>query len=283
MSSLPTGTEKGAARMSTGLQFDEEASKRIEAIYSTPDVVAQRQAVLQGLELRPGERVLDVGSGPGFLAAEMAVGVGDSGRVSGIDISENMVALSRSRCATLSHVEFQTGNATRLPFPDGEFDVAVSTQVYEYLGDGDVTAALAELHRVLRPGGRVLILDTDGDSMVWHSTDRARMARVLAAWEEHCADFHLPPKLSTRLTRVGFSIRRRDVIPIFNPEYDPDTYSYGLMSMIVAFAPGKRGVTEEEAKAWAEDLRRLGEEGSYFFSLNRYLFLAIKSGPTDSN
>ena len=264
--------------MSTGFQFDEEASRRVEAIYSTPDVVAQRQAVLQGLELRPGERVLDVGSGPGFLAADMAMAVGDSGRVCGIDISENMVAISRSRCANLSHVEFQAGNATRLPFPDGDFDVAVSSQVYEYLGDGDVTAALEELHRVLRPGGRVLILDTDGDSMVWHSTDRARMARVLAAWEEHCADFHLPPKLSTRLTRVGFSIRRRDVIPIFNPEYAPNTYSYGLMSMIVAFTPGKRGVTEEEAKAWAADLRRLGEEGSYFFSLNRYLFLAIKGG-----
>ena len=95
--------------MSTGFQFDEEASRRVEAIYSTPDVVAQRQAVLQGLELRPGERVLDVGSGPGFLAADMAMAVGDSGRVCGIDISENMVAISRSRCANLSHVEFQAG------------------------------------------------------------------------------------------------------------------------------------------------------------------------------
>jgi len=264
--------------MSTGFQFDEEASRRIEAIYSTLDVVAQRRAVLQTLELRPGERVLDVGSGPGFLAAEMAVAVGDSGQVRGLDVSKNMVAISQRRCASFSHVEIQVGNATRLPFPDCEFDVAVSTQVYEYLSDIDLTSALAELHRVLRPGGRVLILDTDGDSLVWHSTDRARMARVLAAWEEHCADFHLPPKLSTRLSRVGFSLRRRDVIPLFNPEHDPNTYSYGLMSMIVDFVPGKRGVTREEAEAWAEDLRRLGKEGSYFFSLNRYLFLAIKSG-----
>jgi ubiquinone/menaquinone biosynthesis C-methylase UbiE len=269
--------------MSTGLQFDEGASRRVEAIYSTPDVVGQRQAVLQALELRPGERVLDVGSGPGFLAADMAVAVGDSGRVRGIDISESMVAISQNRCANFSHVAFQVGNATRLPFPDGEFDVAVSTQVYEYLSDSDLTSALAELHRVLRPRGRALILDTDGDSLVWHSTDRTRMARVLAAWEEHCADFHLPPKLSTRLTRVGFSIRRRDVIPLFNPGYDPNTYSYGLIDLIVAFTPGKRGVTKEETRAWAEDLRRLGKEGSYFFSLNRYLFIAIKSGPTDSN
>ncbi len=55
------------------------------------------------------------------------------------------------------------------------------------------------------------------------------------------------------------------------------------MNMIVDFTPGKRGVTQEEASAWAEDLRRLGEEGSHFFSLNRYLFLAMKLGRPDSH
>ena len=108
--------------MSAGLQFDEETSRRVEAIYSTPDVVAQRKAVLQALELRTGERVLDVGSGPGFLAADMAVAVGDSGRVHGIDISEGMVAISHRRCVDLTHVDFQVGTATRLPFPESAFD-----------------------------------------------------------------------------------------------------------------------------------------------------------------
>jgi arsenite methyltransferase len=269
--------------VSEGIQFDEEASRRVEAIYSTPDVVAQRRAVLQALDLCPGERVLDIGSGPGFLAADSGLAVGESGRVCGIDISESMIAISRRRCAHLSHVEFHHGNATQLPFPDGDFDVAVSTQVYEYLTDRDVTSALTELYRVLRPGGRVLVLDTDGDSLVWHATDRTRMARVLAAWEDHCADFHLPAKLSPKLAQIGFSICRRDIIPIFNPEFDPNTYSVGLMRTIVDFTPGKRGVTREEVEAWAEDLRRLGEEGSYFFSLNRYLFLAIKSVQPDRN
>ncbi len=65
--------------MSATLQFDDEASRRIEAIYSTPDVVAQRQAVLLALEAMPGERVLDIGAGPGFLAAELAAGVAPDG------------------------------------------------------------------------------------------------------------------------------------------------------------------------------------------------------------
>ena len=258
------------------MRFDEDAARRVEAIYSTPDVIAQRQAVLHAVELRPGEHVVDVGSGPGFLCAEMAEVVGASGRVHGIDISESMVTISQRRCATLSHVKFRVGDATQLAFPDADFDVAVSTQVYEYLSDGDLRTALRELHRVLRPGGRALILETDGDSIVWHATDRARMARVLAAWEEHCADFHLPPRLSQELIRAGFRVGRRDVIPLFNPTYDPCTYSYGLIDLIRAFVPGRQGLTRADVEAWAEDLKRQGEEGSYFFSLNRYLFLATK-------
>jgi arsenite methyltransferase len=265
------------------LKFNEEASRRVEAIYTTPDVAAQRRAVLHALALRPGERVLDIGSGPGLLAADMGLAVGPSGHVQGIDVSESMIAMSRARCAGRPNVEFRIGDATTLPFPTNNFDVAVSTQVYEYLDDAGITAALSELHRVLRPGGRALILDTDGDSLVWHSTDRSRMARVLSAWEEHCADFHLPPKLSSRLTRAGFRILRREVIAMLNPEYDPNTYSHGLIGLIVSFAPGRRGVSLDEVQAWADDLRTLGKEGAYFFSLNRYLFLVGKPESTNGN
>ena len=75
---------------SRGLMFDTEASRRVEAIYITPDVVAQRRDVLQALALRTGERVLDIGSGPALLAADMGVAVGPSGRVLGIDSGSPM-------------------------------------------------------------------------------------------------------------------------------------------------------------------------------------------------
>ena len=101
--------------MNNRFQFEEEVSRQVEAIYSTPDVAGQRRAILQALDLRPGERVLDVGSGPGFLAADMAVAVGDAGRVCGIDINEGMVAISQRRCVNLTHVDFQVGTATGLP------------------------------------------------------------------------------------------------------------------------------------------------------------------------
>ncbi len=260
--------------MSTALKFDEEASRHLEAIYVTPDVIAQRKAVLRALELRPGERVLDIGSGPGFLASEMAGAVGSSGRVRGIDVSESMIAMSRARCAGLSRVEFQLGDATRLSFPDGDFDVVVSTQVYEYVSD--TRTALAESYRVARPGGRLLILDTDWDSIVWHTADRPLMNRVLAAWEEHLVDPHLPRTLTSKLKQAGFHLQHREVIPLFNPEYDENTYSYRAIDVIAGFVAGRQGITQEEAAAWAEGLHAVGSAGTYFFSLNRYLFLAAK-------
>src|SRR5258706_4543484 len=167
-------------RVSNRLQFDEETSRKVEALYLTPDVVTQRGRVLRALELREGERVLDIGSGPGLLANEMAALVGPNGRACGIDISEDMLAMSRKRCADKPSTKFKKSDATNLPYPHARFDAAVSTQVYEYVSD--IPQALAELYRVIRPGGRVVVLDTDYDSLVIYTESQARMERVLSAW-----------------------------------------------------------------------------------------------------
>ncbi len=84
--------------MTAGSVFDQDASRKLEATYQTPDVIAQRAATLHALALQAGERVVDVGSGPGLLAAEMAPQVGPAGRVIGLDLSDSMLALSRQRC-----------------------------------------------------------------------------------------------------------------------------------------------------------------------------------------
>ena len=85
--------------MSGGLRFDEETSRKVEAVYQTPDVIAQRLQVLKAMGLRAGEQVLDIGSGPGLLAYDMAASVGRDCRVFGIDTSEDMLTMSTTRCA----------------------------------------------------------------------------------------------------------------------------------------------------------------------------------------
>lgn len=256
------------------IQFDEERARRVEAYSMISQGIRLRGEALRLLALRSGERALDIGSGPGFLAAEMGVAVGPSGHVWGIDNSPEMIALAQKRCAGWPWVEFQQGDATRLPFSDEALEVAASTYVYEYVRDID--KALEEVHRVLRPGGRLLISETDWKSIAWHTTDQARMDRILSAFDEHCYHPSLPRSLASKLKNAGFLLQRREGFVQFNPEYDANTYGGRLIDGIVSFVAGRQGVTQEEADAWAEDLRKLGERGEYFFSINVYIFLAVK-------
>ena len=258
----------------SGISFDEEMSRRIEALYVTPEVVAQRERVLQVLNLAPGENVLDIGSGPGLLASEMAQTVGPHGRVSGIDVSRSMVAMATRRCSAQPWAQFQTASATELPYAGESFHAAVSTQVYEYVLD--IPAALSELHRVLRPRGRAVILDTDYGSLVIHTEDSPRMARILHAWDEHFTHANLPRSLSRQLREAGFAIRERMAIPMFNPEFADNTYAKGMLTMMASFAVGRHDISQAESDAWYAEFAALGKQGMFFFSLNRYLFVAEK-------
>ena len=111
------------------LTFDAAAAKSLEAIYLTPDVIAQRARVLDLLAPQAGERVLDIGVGPGLLAYDLARLVGEGGRLVGLDLSPSMVAAAAERLAGLPQAQCRRADATDLGEPDGAFDAAVSTQV----------------------------------------------------------------------------------------------------------------------------------------------------------
>jgi arsenite methyltransferase len=263
--------------MGTKIEFDAKAAKATEAMYLTPDVVGQRVAVLSALNLMPGERIIDVGVGPGLLAEDAAKMVGEHGHVTGVDVSEAMVTMARTRCAAFPQAEFSVADATRLNLPDNCFDAAVSTQVLEYVAD--VPAALKELHRVCKSGGRVVIMDTDWDSIVWHGSKPDLMRRVLTCWDDHLVDPHLPTTLAPKLRRAGFQVQSVSVVPLMSVGFQPHSYAAGIMKAILSFvrkAGAAHQLSEEEIQSWYDDQLRLAEQGGFFFSLNRYLFVARK-------
>ncbi len=128
---------------------------RMGAILSFGQDPRWRRAMVAAVDPQPGQRVLDVATGTGLVAAELIRRGGCD--VVGLDQSEEMLAGARARLAELpdvaDRVSFVRGEAERLPFGDGEFDALTFTYLLRYVDDRGAT--MRELARVVRPGGRI--------------------------------------------------------------------------------------------------------------------------------
>ena len=248
----------------SALAFTDDMARVQRALAQCHDMVVRRSAVLEALRLRSGERVLEIGCGGGFYAYEAAQCVGPTGRVCASDLSTDQIVAAKGRCAELAWVECQVADAVRLPYGDAEFDALYGVQVFEYVAKLD--EALREIPRVLRPGGRVVILATNWSSLVWHSDQPARMERVLKAFAGHAPYPDLPAMLPARLRQFGMTAIRQAPVPVLNTSYHANSFSYWLARMIRPFVLGRQAVTVEEAEAWFKELEELEHRAAYFFS-----------------
>ena len=257
----------------SGLEFTDAAARQLEKLYLAKDVIAQRAETIRQLALSNGERVLDIGCGPGFLCESIAAIVGRDGAVFGIDISADLIALCTRRSPP-KWLSYAVGDATKIDQPDASFDVVACTQVAEYVPDVD--RVISEAFRVLKPGGRAVFVATDWDAVVWHSANPDRMAKIMKSWEAHCAHPHLPRSLASRLRDAAFRFDDATVFPILNLQWDEDAYSKGLSELISNFVARRNDISAKDLEDWQQEFPRLSEAGQYFFSSNRYIFRASK-------
>jgi demethylmenaquinone methyltransferase/2-methoxy-6-polyprenyl-1,4-benzoquinol methylase len=170
--------------------------------------------------LSPGERALDVACGTGDLAFDLAALVGPEGSVVGVDFSERMLSLARDKAVErgAAAIRFESGNALALPYPDDSFDAA--TVGFGARNFSDLGLGLSEMARVVRPGGRVVVLEI---------TVPRR------------------PPLST-----FFGLWFDRVVPLLGRVADSDAYSY-LPSSVKRFP----GPEELAAMMWRSGLRKI--------------------------
>jgi ubiquinone/menaquinone biosynthesis C-methylase UbiE len=115
--------------------------------------------LLEAAGVQPGNRVLDIGCGPGYFARMLAEAVGPEGAVVGIDAAPEMIEYARRKARRLVNCKFETGAAEALTFPDSSFDVVVSSLMMHHIPSELRLQAAREMRRVLRPGGVLLLSD----------------------------------------------------------------------------------------------------------------------------
>jgi arsenite methyltransferase len=257
------------------LQFDAETTRLLNQGYMGADLTRRRQASFDAIAPQPGEHILDIGSGGGFLLAEMARAVGPSGKIIGVDPSADMNAVATQHCADYPQVSLHQSDAHSLPLPDGTIDKAVSVQVFEYLND--IPAALAELARVLRPGGRAVISDTHFGSLIWHSDHPDRMQEMLRSWDRHFTEPNVPELLPSLMPAAGLHIEK--VIPhtIVDAVFRPDGLANMMIVLMARYALDSGQMSPEIVQVWRDEQTALAKAGRFFFSVSQFVTVAHKA------
>jgi ubiquinone/menaquinone biosynthesis C-methylase UbiE len=143
--------------------------------YQVPSVFEPLAGMfLQRVALRPGERVLDVACGTGIVTRLAAPILGGGGSIVGVDLNGDMLDVARENASAVgARVDWHQGDATSLPFADAEFDVVLCQQGLQFLPDKP--AALAEMHRVLKPEGLLGVC-------VWCAIEHSPLHAAIAKW-----------------------------------------------------------------------------------------------------
>ena len=256
------------------LKFDQETTKLLEIAYQGGDVSRRRRMAFDALNLSKGDAIVDIGCGNGLLTEEIARAVGVTGRVVGVDPSKDMRAPASERCVAFPTAQIKDGLADALPLQDGEFDKAVAVQVLEYLPD--IPAAIREAHRILRPGGRFVAVDTGCKTLDWFSADEDRMRRVQEAWDHHYTEERVAALWPKLVRHAGFAAIEVEPFTFCDVTLRPDGIAFMLMHLMSRYAFENGHMAEAVTKAWFDEQVELANQGRFFFSLTYYRMSAIK-------
>jgi ubiquinone/menaquinone biosynthesis C-methylase UbiE len=224
------------------------------------------------MRIQPGDSVLDAGCGPGSDTIHLAQQVGATGEVIGLDYDSDMVAEANQRVVDAGLgdlVKHQQGNATSLPFPDARFHACRSERLFQHLLFPE--RALFEMARVTKPGGQVVVLDTDWGTLSIHTALPEIERRLIQFSNETCLNNgYSGRRLPQLFAAQGLRNISVEVLPY-------QITNYGLCREVIvldhreqeALAAG--AITQDELDRWHEDLEALDLDGSFFALFNLVL------------
>lgn len=237
-----------------------------------PGIRRLRTWAHDALALRPGESAVDIGSGAGSDTLTFATAVGSTGTAIGVEPDPELIATAERRATEAgSTARFHSGDAYGIPFGAGSFDAALCERVFQHLTAP--ARAANEIARVLRPGGRAVVVDVDWGTAIVHPGEVKVVRQIIDTLCAATTNPHAGRRLPGVLTKVGLVI---DDIGSHALVQDRSVGAGALVTRISAMAVARGAITEAQRDTLLADLRRGGETGDILLSVTMFAVLAHK-------
>ncbi|MGJ0431257.1 methyltransferase domain-containing protein [Methylobacter sp.] len=236
-----------------------------------------KQISYKKMQIKQGDTVLDLGCGPGVDAIELGKLVSPDGLVIGVDYDDAMLAEALEQVETLKMsriVGFQQGDAGSLAFADNYFDSCRSERLFMHLNNPE--QVIGEVRRVTKPGGSVVIIDTDWASL---SIDcqSVKIERLLSNYrlEKLIPNSYSGRSLYRLFSRAYFSDIQIDVFPLYTNDLEL-FYTLSLQESVENKALSDNIITQKELEQWRMELKQAALENSFYCSVNMIMVSGIK-------
>ncbi len=227
------------------------------------------------MRAQPGHRVLDVGCGIGIDVIELAQRIGSTGHACGVDADLEMVQQARAKFAAGEiKASVECASAGALPWGNDYFDSTRCERMFQHLAHPD--GALAEMLRVTRPGGRVVVLDTDWGSLSINAPNSALERRLVAYKPEHALrNGFSGRRLPALMQNAGLKDVHIDVLPVYSTQYATARFACALDDLTER-AELAGIATAREIRDFEQSLQTLDRAGCFFASVNMVMVAGTK-------
>jgi len=262
--------------MQCAIEFDEDFLLAMEQQRQSAASRAKFERHLDLLQPQPGERILDLGCGSGAHCRTLAPLVMPGGQVVGVDVEPDAIDVAERLSADTNDgaLTFAVADGHQLPYDNETFHAAICISVLAFCQNP--LRVLAEAWRVLRPGGRLLLVNSDEDARIYNCHDRELGRRVMRAIADRAYDPWAGRRLAGLLITAGFTITREDVRADVEREFGPGQSGYHLALALRHHLLGTGRLTVQEYECWLADLEACRQEGSYCYSATTFSYIGTR-------
>lgn len=247
-------------------------AKFIDARGRSADQVLAHTTLIDALDPQSGEWLIDVGCGTGVLARQLMQRVQPGGTVLGVDISYAMLDFAE-RQTLPARLRYQQASAYSLPCSDGSFDGAIAARLLMHVDNPQ--AVLQEVGRVLRPGGRLALLEVDWGTLALDHSDRSLTRRIIDWRSDNIdGDNWMGRQLVRRCLEIGWTVDTVVVLVIVGR--DENGKLVGSLRRCADLALEHDVISPDERRQWLGEINTRLANGQFFATMNEYIVVTSK-------